>query len=128
MLENREFWSSIRYFKKIEFACKCGCEHNNISHKLVDKLNKARFIAQIPFKLNSACRCEKHNASEEVKGSKTSSHLKGYAVDIRVNNSVDRFKILSALVAVGFTRIGVYKNFIHCDNDNDKTKNVIWYK
>jgi len=126
MLENSKFWSSVAYFEKEEFTCKCGCGHNNISHKLVEKLGRARHIAQIPFKLNSAVRCVKHN--RDIKGSPTSSHLKGYAVDIHVENTFDRFKILHALMAVGFTRMGVYKNFIHCDDDSDKVQNVIWYK
>ena len=126
MLEIREFWDSIPYFKKNEFTCKCGCRNNNISHKLIEKLNKARNLASVPFNINSACRCETHNSS--VKGSENSSHLKGYAVDIRISNSVDRFKILNSLILVGFSRIGVYKNFIHVDIDNDKTNNVIWYK
>lgn len=126
MLENKEFWSSINHFKKSEFTCKCGCGHNNISHKLITRLDKARSIANVPFIINSAVRCEKHN--REIHGSPTSSHLKGYAVDIHIDNDSDRFKILMALASVGFRRFGVYKTFIHCDNDNDKTQNVIWYK
>lgn len=126
MLENHEFWSGIRFFKKEEFTCNCGCELNNISHALVEKLNKARAIAKVPFRLNCACRCSNHN--KEVGGSPTSSHLKGYAVDIHVGSSSDRFLILEALMSVGFNRLGVYKTFIHCDKDNDKSQNVIWYK
>ena len=126
MSENSEFWDTIPYFKKSEFTCKCGCGHNNISNELVRQLNKARTISKIPFKINSACRCEKHNRSE--KGSETSSHLKGYAVDISISSSFNRFKILQALMAVGFKRIGVYKDFIHCDIDSDKSQNVVWYK
>lgn len=128
MLESRNFWSSISCFNDYEFTCKCGCGLNNINHEFVEKLNKAREIALIPFSLNSACRCEKYNASKKVKGSKSSSHLKGLAVDIRVISSTDRFKIINSLNSVGFNRIGVYKNFIHVDIDHDKTNNVIWYK
>jgi len=128
MLKDSDFWSDINFFRKSEFTCRCGCSQNNISHSLVKLLNTARNISKTPFKIDSAYRCKEHNSSEEVKGSSTSSHLKGYAVDIRVTNSVHRFKILQALIFVGFKRIGVYKNFIHCDNDSDKVQNVIWYK
>ena len=126
MLEDKIFWASVPFFKKYEFRCKCGCEHNNISRLLVERLNKARFIAEVPFVINSACRCKTHN--DEVNGSQTSSHLKGFAVDIKVHDSVERYTILRSLMAVGFNRIGVYKDFIHCDIDDDKTINVIWYK
>lgn len=126
MQENKIFWSSIPFFKEYEFRCKCGCEFNCISHKLVEKLNKARFIADVPFVINSACRCRNHNVA--VGGSVTSSHLKGFAIDIKVHNDSERFIILNALLTVGFKRLGVYKNFIHCDIDNDKHENVIWYK
>jgi uncharacterized protein YcbK (DUF882 family) len=126
MTVDREFWIKIPHFKQNEFTCKCGCEHNNISHDLVERLNQARYIAQTPFKINSACRCAKHNHT--VNGSVGSAHLKGKAVDIHIDSSSSRFKILQALTACGFKRLGVYENFIHVDIDESKTKNVIWYK
>lgn len=126
MSRNSNYWDTNPYFKEKEFSCKCGCNFNNIDSNLLTMLTNAREDAKTSFIINSACRCENHN--ESVGGSDTSSHIKGFAVDIRVYNSVHRFKILQSLVLVGFKRIGVYKNFIHCDNDNDKVQNVIWYK
>ena len=60
-------WSDINYFKDYEFTCKCGCGLNNISEELVFNLDEARDISQIPFKINSACRCEKHNKKQQVR-------------------------------------------------------------
>lgn len=125
MLKN-EFWETIPYFKKNEFDCKCGCGFNIIDKQLVLNLNRAREISNTPFVINSACRCALHNSLE--RGSDNSSHKKGLAVDIKVNNSIDRFNILDALLACGISRIGIYKNFIHCDVDDSKSQNVIWYK
>lgn len=115
----------LNYFEDDEFACPC-CGKDDMSPSFVAKLNDARRIAGIPFIINSGFRCPFHNASEDVKGSKTSSHLYGVAADIRVTSSSDRFTILRALMAVGFTRIGVAKSFIHVDADNDKPQNVVW--
>jgi len=111
------------YFKLEEFACP-DCGKNLISPALVDRLNEAREIAEVPFIINSGYRCEKHN--KEVGGSPTSSHLKGLAVDIRTTNSSDRFKILSSLLASNFRRLGVGKDFIHADLDSAKAQEVIW--
>ncbi|WP_373002188.1 D-Ala-D-Ala carboxypeptidase family metallohydrolase [Sulfurimonas sp.] len=122
----REFWNTIHKFKESEFACKCGCGLNNISKDLVIQLDIARLSSGVPFKLNSACRCVNHNRKE--KGSISSSHLKGLAVDIALDSSSDRFKIIKSLIVHGFNRIGVYEDFIHVDVDNAKAKNVIWYK
>jgi uncharacterized protein YcbK (DUF882 family) len=113
-----------KFFKLEEFTCKCGCGLTNISPTLVSKLDKARGIADIPFVINSGCRCEKHN--KMVGGSKSSSHLKGLAVDIKATTSTQRYKIINALLIAGFTRIGVAKTFIHVDIDQDKARNVIW--
>jgi len=87
-------------------------------------LDEARTLANIPFKINSGYRTEKHN--KKVKGVSGSSHTRGYAADIKCIDSNSRFIILNALITVGFNRIGVYKTFIHCDIDNDKPRNVIW--
>jgi zinc D-Ala-D-Ala carboxypeptidase len=112
-----------RYFNEDEFTCKCGCNTNNISSKLIERLDNARHIAGVPFAINSGCRCQKHN--KRVGGSPTSSHLNGTAVDIKVSSSKDKYKILTALMLEGFDRIGIAKTFIHVDID-DKPKQLIW--
>jgi uncharacterized protein YcbK (DUF882 family) len=113
----------FKYFNIDEFKCPC-CGENLISKELVKKLDEARELAGVPFKVNSGYRCEKHNA--KIGGSSTSSHLLGLAVDIAVTGSVDRFKILDALLRVGFTRVGVAKSFIHADIDKGKVQPVLW--
>jgi len=126
MKNNSDFWKTSTYFKKHEFTCRCGCGFSDIDLELVRRLNVARSKSRVPFNINSACRCSSHNSS--VKGSPTSSHLKGLAVDIHVENPRDRYIILTSLMDVGFKRFGVYKNFIHCDIDDTKEQHVIWYK
>lgn len=107
-----------------EFNCKCGCNYGRASFTLLEMLQIARTKANIPFHINSAFRCKSYN--EKIKGSSTSSHLLGFAVDIRVNDSKDRYIILTALIEAGFKRIGLAKTFIHVDIDPSKPQGVIW--
>ena len=116
-------WYTIKHFTHDEFTCPC-CGGNKISINLVKKLDEARELAGIPFVINSGYRCKKHN--KVVGGTITSSHLKGLAVDLKVTNSRSRYIILTALIKVGFNRIGIGASFIHCDIDKDKSQNVIW--
>jgi len=113
----------FNYFKLEEFACPC-CGKNEIDEQFVRKLDAARGIAGVPFTITSGYRCKKHNA--EVGGVPSSSHVKGVAVDIKVNSSAERYKILFALNLVGFNRFGIGKGFIHVDMDKDKPEKVIW--
>lgn len=116
----------FQFFKLSEFDCPCGCGKNNISLDLVYLLDKARSLAEVPFKVNRGCSCVEHNKT--IKGySPTSSHLFGLAVDISCKNSRVRFLIIRSLLAVGFNRIGVYKNHIHADIDKSKPSSVIWH-
>ena len=94
-----------------------------MSADFLKKLDEAREYAGIPFAINSAYRSPTHPLSIK---NPTSSHIKGLAVDISVKDSKTRFKILDALIAVGFTRIGIANSFIHVDLDFDKSQNVIW--
>ena len=41
---------SLKYFKKSEFTCKCGCGETVISVDLLRMLDKARGFAKIPFR------------------------------------------------------------------------------
>jgi len=116
----------MKYFKEHEFSCQCGCGkgYEDMDEDFLFKLDRARGIAGVPFKLNSAFRCWKHN--KEVGGSENSSHPEGCAVDIACTNSYKRFKIITALLEVGFNRIGIDDKFLHCDDDPAKPKELIW--
>jgi hypothetical protein len=103
-----------KYFKNIE---------DNMNVDFLAKLDEAREYANIPFIINSAYRSPEHPLSIK---NPTSSHIKGLAVDISAKDSIDRFLILDALLAVGFSRIGVSDSFIHVDSDIDKAQNVVW--
>lgn len=87
------------------------------------RLDKAREIANTPFKITSGYRSPEHN--QKVGGRVGSSHLKGLAVDILCTNSGTRSDIIFGLINAGFSRIGIAENFIHADLDKDKP-NAIW--
>ena len=76
-------WSTIKYFKKSEFTCKCGCGLNNIDINLVKILDGIREHYNKPIIINSGSRCEKHN--REVGGVADSKHLYGKAADFVVS-------------------------------------------
>jgi len=61
-----------------------------------------------------------------VGGKETSSHLKGYAVDIKCEESPYRYLLVGGLLKAGFKRIGIGKNFIHADIDPEKVGSLIW--
>lgn len=103
-----------KYFSEIE---------NNMNKDFLFVLDEAREFAGIPFVINSAYRSPEHPLSIK---NPSSSHIKGLAVDIKATDSITRFKIVKALIDVGFTRIGIADTFIHVDLDLDKTQNVIW--
>ena len=114
---------NLKYFKKSEFTCKCGCGETVISDDLLYSLDEAREFAKVPFVISSAYRCENH---PESKKNPTSSHIKGLAVDIKCTDSKTRAIIMDALGYVGFRRFGIAKSFIHVDIDNEKPNPVIW--
>lgn len=116
----------FEHFDIEEFYCQCGREHQQqqVDERLVLMLDIARSQAGVSFVISSGYRCIGHN--KEVGGVADSSHLKGLAVDIRVQNSRSRFLILRSLIDVGFRRIGVAKNFIHVDIDSEKDLGVCW--
>lgn len=108
-----------RFFKESEFRkCKPACEISDMNEEFLRKLDEARTLARTPFILNSAYRSMDYEKSKGRSG--TSSHCKGVAVDLSCKSSHVRMRIVSALISVGFRRIGVYPTFIHVDMDEDK--------
>ena len=96
----------------------------NMNPDFMEKLDKARELAGIPFRVNSGWRSKAHNAI--VKGVKDSSHYYGYAADLHCIDVKNRLLIVKALLSAGFTRIGIADGFIHVDNDPTKAKECIW--
>ncbi len=96
----------------------------NMDVSFLNKLSKARELAAIGFKITSGYRSPAHNA--KVGGVPSSSHTVGRAVDIYAPTSTQKYIIINSLLQVGFNRIGVAKNFIHVDDDPNKSEDVIW--
>jgi len=103
-----------KFFKEIE---------DNMDEEFLQMLDQARAFADIPFIINSAYRSPNHPLSIK---NPSSSHIKGLAVDIKATDNATRFKIIDALLFVGFKRIGIADTFIHVDMDYGKRQDIIW--
>jgi zinc D-Ala-D-Ala carboxypeptidase len=115
----------VRYFNYSEFDSPDVQGSGQLMDKeLLDMLDDVRDKFDKPIHINSGFRTPAHN--EAVGGAENSSHLKGLAVDIACDNSIDRFDLINCLLDVGFSRIGVAKTFIHADIDPDKSNGVMW--
>jgi len=109
-------------FSSAEFAFP-ACGATSVSEDLVRKLQAARDDLEGPIYISSGFRCKEHNL--KVGGVEESSHTKGAAVDIKVATSRDRWLLLWVLLQK-FDRIGIGKDFIHVDVDEDKVNEVVW--
>lgn len=116
------------FFYNTEFLCKCGkCSVYKVSPYHLIMLDILRDEYGKPISILSGRRCKKWN--QQIKGSKNSAHLRGDCSDIYVANSMDRYAILNIVFRNDlFCRIGINskKGFIHLDNDNSLTKEVLW--
>ncbi len=117
-------------FKVSEFACKCGCGFDDIDQRVINMAQTIREALGVPVKVNSGCRCEKHNA--KVGGvrkkydkagnllSKGSNHMYGLAADLSCSlGAVKMFETVKKLHAEGklpdLDYCIRYKSFIHID-------------
>ena len=110
-------------FNVEEYACKCGCGRKDIKDDLARKVQKVRDILGRSITINSGIRCDRHNGN--IGASETSSHIGGWAADLKTRGSADRYALLQAAIQV-FDRVGIAKNFIHVDVDANKTAGVVW--
>ncbi len=114
-----------KYFSEKEFnRCTPSCSLQDMKQEFMNKLDKLRELAGIPLVINSAFRTIQYEKSKGRNG--TSSHVLGVAIDIRCNDSQNRFKVLEGALKLGFKRIGVANSFIHLDISKKHAQNVIW--
>jgi len=117
---------NLKFFSLSEFNCPSLPNSGiNMDLQFLTKLESAREIAGIPFRITSGYRTKEHN--DKVGGVQNSSHLVGKAADIAVCSGGERYIILNSLIKAGFRRIGVAKTFIHCDTDDSKPNSVWTY-
>lgn len=115
----------MKHFKQSEFDSPDDPgSGRHMDNGFLNKLDKAREVADIPFVITSGYRTEDHNAL--VGGVDSSAHTKGHAADIACRDSTSRYNIINSLQVAGFNRIGVAATFIHVDDDPEKAPNVIW--
>ena len=110
--------NDTKNFKVSEFACKCGCGFNIIDQRVINMAQAIREELGVPVKVNSGCRCEKHNA--RVGGVKGSKHTKGLAADLSCSMGSDvMFQAVKRLYTQGklpaLDYCIKYKTFIHID-------------
>ena len=128
---NMPIRSELKYFKLSEFDSPDlpGSGKDNMNIDFVHRLDEARSLARIPFKITSGFRTKEYNLDLGKRGyhiSKTSEHMKGNAADISTPDSKSRYTIIRSLLDVGFKRIGIGQTFIHVDCSTTKSQDVVW--
>lgn len=119
-------WDEIKYFKKSEFACKCGkyCDGYpaEIDMDMVKVADQIRDKIGKPITINSGLRCKTHNAN--VGGVSNSQHLLGKAADLGCPSGCTPAQMASiADEIMGDTGgIGTYSWGIHIDTRSTKSR------
>lgn len=98
-----------------------SCSITDMVPSFMNRLQAARDLAGCPFIINSAYRNQEYELRKKRSGN--SMHCLGRAVDISCKDSVTRYRILDAVLKVGFRGIGIGRTFIHVD---DRTSMTVW--
>lgn len=118
-----DFWDTVKYFGRHEFACKCGkCGGYPVEPReaFVRKLDAFRERVGEPVYINSGIRCPEHNAS--VGGAKDSRHLYGDAADIRCIGKTPEqlYAIADEIFCDG--GVGLYDWGVHVDDRGHRAR------
>jgi uncharacterized protein YcbK (DUF882 family) len=115
-----------RFFSRWEFACKCGCGFDAVDHVLLMRLTELREAFGKPVRINSGCRCARHN--QRAGGARSSYHTRGRAADFTVQDTDPRevWEIFNVINGEHYGLI-LYINRLHLDTRrtgyrDDKTK------
>ena len=117
----KEDWKTLKYFDKSEFDCK-HTGNNQMKLEFMHKMEQLREAVDRPLIITSGYRDRTHPV--EAKKVLIGKHNQGIAADIKAVGGVERYELVSMAIALGFTGIGIAKNFIHLDIRDDVP--VIW--
>jgi len=109
------------FFKREEFACKCGCGFDVVDIEVLRLLIELRAYFNSPVTVVSGCRCFIHNRC--VGGVDSSHHLLGKAVDIGVKGFTPE-QVYDYLCTKYHHKygLGLYGTFVHVDVRQDKAR------
>ena len=113
--------SEFKYFKLEDFDCQETGE-NEMSTEFIERLDGLREVCGFPFIVTSGYRSPSH--SIEARKEKPGQHAQGIAADIKVVGGAQRRLLVEKALDMGFTGVGVDKNFIHVDIRT--TTPVLW--
>lgn len=99
-------------FVKDEFLMDSEVVFDKMHPLMIYLLVQLRKRTGIPMILNSTYRSPEKN--RRVGGARNSRHLKGQAVDFRVNSSKDRATFIKEALNLGLS-VGVMRNALHVD-------------
>lgn len=116
-------WKKYPHFTEREFACKC-CGKVVVATELLEKLETARTLSNVPFHITSGYRCPEHNRA--VGGVADSAHTRGCAADISTPDNVTRMHVMEGIMVADFNRIGIDSGFIHVDVDPRLPSPALW--
>jgi len=116
-------WKDIKHFKRIAFQCHDGIGENHIQLKFVAILDKIRDEYGKKMIVDSGYRTPEWNT--KVGGVPDSAHIKGLAADIHCRDSLNRFKLTNIALKY-LNRIGIGKDFIHMDIDDNLPHPRMW--
>lgn len=85
----------------------------NMNPVFLRKLDQARKLAGIPFRVTSGFRSPQWEAHRGRSGK--SAHTLGMAADIAYSTPQQRDTIIKAAIKAGISRIGIASNFVHLD-------------
>lgn len=100
-------------------------EVKGLDTELVAMLDMGRALCNHPFIITRGLSTAEENSA--CGGVKNSAHLRGLAVDLACEDSMQRFEMIKALFAVGFSRIGIYEKHLHADRDESLPQAVCWW-
>jgi len=115
-------WPS-EHFTRVELACACGCDVQP-DLGFVERLEYAREIYDRPMVITSGMRCAEYQLYINPK-IPLSGHM-GHGVDVRCNRSADRHRLMVAIWAAGFNRVGLYDGHVHFDCHPKLPPNRLW--
>lgn len=96
----------------------------DISTDLIASLERLEKFLGHELKYTSGFRCE--GCNRKVGGVEHSAHTRGTAVDVSCLIGSERMLLVTAVLSLGYRRVGIGKTFVHLDVDLTLPQHVLW--